>query len=58
MLEDGQGKSYIENVATGKKIHFLDSGGIYVLDADCFTGAAVFSTRGSGSREKALGRIL
>ena len=58
VLEDGPGKSYIENVATGKKIQFREFGGIYVLDADCFTDAAVFSTRGSGSREKALRRIL
>ena len=46
VLEDGPGKSYIENVATGKKIHLPVSGGTYVLDADCFTDAAIFSRRG------------
>ena len=46
VLEDGPEKSYIENVATGKKIHFRESGGTYVLDADCLTDAAIFSRRG------------
>ena len=32
-------------VATGKKIHFRESGGTYVLDADCLTDAAIFSRR-------------
>ena len=43
VLEDGVGKSYIENVATGKKIHLRESGGTFVLDADCLTDAAIFS---------------
>ena len=44
-LEDGLGKSYIENVATGKKIHLRESDGTYVLDADCLADAAIFSRR-------------
>ena len=46
VLEDGPGKPYIENVATGMKIHLRESGGTYVLDADCPTDAAIFSRRG------------
>ena len=46
VLEDGLGKSYIENVATGKKIHLRESGGTYVLDADCLADAAIFSRLG------------
>ena len=50
VLEDGPGKSYIENVATGKKIHFRESGGIL-----CWTLIASpmrrFSARGDQVRE-------
>ena len=46
VLEVGPGKPYIENVATGKKIHLRQSGGTYVLDADYPTDAAIFSRMG------------
>ena len=46
VLEDGPGKSYIENVVRGQKIHLRESGGTCVLDADCLTDAAIFSRRG------------
>ena len=49
-LDDGPGKSYIENVATGKKIHLRESGGTYVLDADCLTDAAIFSRWGESCK--------
>ena len=45
VLEDGPGKAYIENLATGKKIYLRENGGTYVLDAECFT-ESVFSGRG------------
>ena len=44
VMEDGPGKAYIENVATGKRILLKESGGTYVFDAECFTGP-VFSGR-------------
>ena len=46
VLEDGPGKSCIENVATGKNTHLRESGGTYVLDADCLTDGAIFSRQG------------
>ena len=45
VLEDGPGKSYIENVATGNRITLRESGGTFVFDAECFVGS-VFSGRG------------
>ena len=45
VLEDGPGKSYIENVATGQRIMLRESGGTFVFDAECFVGS-VFSGRG------------
>ena len=45
ILEDGHGKAYIENIATGRRLLLRESGGTYVLDADCFVNS-VFSGRG------------
>ena len=44
VLEGGEGNSYIQHLATGRKILLKESGGTYVFDAECFTGA-VFSGR-------------
>ena len=39
------GKSYIENIETGRKIMLKESGGTFVFDAECFVGS-VFRGRG------------
>ena len=44
VMEDGPGKAYIENAASGKRILLKESGGTYVFDAECFLGP-VFSGR-------------
>jgi hypothetical protein len=44
VLEGGMGKSYIENVATGRRIMLKESGGTYVFDVECMLGP-VFSGR-------------
>ena len=45
VLEQGPGKAYIENIATGQRLSLRESGGTYVLDAECFTDP-VFRGRG------------
>jgi hypothetical protein len=35
VLESGFGNSFIENVATGKRILLKEKGGTYVFDTDC-----------------------
>ena len=45
VLEEGPGKAYIENIVTGQRLPLRESGGTYVLDAECFTDS-VFSGRG------------
>ena len=45
VLEQGPGKAYIENIATGQRLPLRESGGTYVLDAECFTDS-VFRGRG------------
>ena len=44
VMEGGMGKSYIENIETGRKIMLKESGGTFVFDAECFVGP-VFSGR-------------
>lgn len=44
VMEGGMGKSYIENIETGRKIVLKESGGTFVFDAECFVGP-VFSGR-------------
>ena len=48
VLEDGPGKSYIECLKTGSRLMLKESGGTYVFDAECITGAKspIFSRRG------------
>jgi hypothetical protein len=45
ILEDGPGKAYIEHIASGRRIPLRESGGTFLLDADCFA-EVVFSGRG------------
>ena len=42
VLEEGPGKAYIENISTGLRLPLRESGGTFVLDAECFVGS-VFS---------------
>ena len=44
VMEGGMGKSYIENIETGRKIMLKESGGTFVFDVECFVGP-VFSGR-------------
>jgi hypothetical protein len=39
VLESGVGNSYIENIATGKRILLKERGGTYVFDTDCAVNA-------------------
>lgn len=39
VLEDFLGKSFTENIATGKMITLKESGGTCILDAECFEGS-------------------
>lgn len=45
VMECGAGKSYIENIATRKRIMLRESGGTFVFDAECLVDS-VFSGRG------------
>ena len=48
VLEEGQGKSYIENLKTGDRVILKKSNGTYVFDANCMNGTStpIFSGRG------------
>ncbi len=37
VLEDGSGKSYVENVKTSARVMLHESGGAHVFEADCLT---------------------
>ena len=47
VMEEGEGRSYIENVRTGDRVLLRESGGTFVFDIDCDKAAmAPFSRRG------------
>ena len=45
VMEDGPGRSYIENLRAGDRVLLRESGGAFVFDVDC-AKASSFSRRG------------
>ena len=45
VIQSGPGKSYVENVATGRRIALRETGGTFVFDAECLAGPG-FGRRG------------
>jgi hypothetical protein len=48
VLEEGEGKSYIENLKTGDRVMLRENNGTYVFDVDCMSEASTSTFSGRG----------